>query len=146
MAAQWWQDTQHGHRQGGHSAAGANTEIRMCVGTGEAATGFLDGTWQCKGEHGGGGNGKRGMGEVAVKRSSFGLQLPNIVKALLSGHARQPKLGEIRCPPPLPPLTNPYKPIGSSMHVSTLAENYSLEPIAMANRTYLRNHAVCVFI
>ena len=54
MAAQWWQDTQHGHRQGGHSEAGANTEIRMRVGTGEAATGFLDGTWQRKGEHGGG--------------------------------------------------------------------------------------------
>ena len=54
MAALWWQDTQHGHRQGGHSEAGANTEIRMRVGTGEAATGSLDGTWQRKGEHGGG--------------------------------------------------------------------------------------------
>ena len=54
MAAQWWQDIQHRHRQGDHRAAGANTEIQMHLGTGEAAARFLEGTWQHKGDHRGG--------------------------------------------------------------------------------------------
>jgi hypothetical protein len=50
MAAQWWQDTQHEHRQGASSVAETNSEIWVKVGTVGTAR-SLKGTWQHKGDH-----------------------------------------------------------------------------------------------
>ena len=50
MAAQWWQDVQHERRQGAGKVAGINPEIQVRIGAAGAA-GFLEGTWQHKGDH-----------------------------------------------------------------------------------------------